>query len=135
MRERFGCERILHQDDITTGTSDVEKKLGGREPILLAPDLLAIPVPGHTRGSMALLYRESVLFTGDHLWWSPNRGRLHASRDVCWYSWSEQLRSLQLILAHRFTWILPGHGRRFHAATAAAMRAKIEALLAHLSRR
>ena len=135
VRERFGCERILHEDDVSTGTSDVERKLSGREPVLLAPDLLAIPVPGHTRGSMALLYGETFLFTGDHLWWSPIRGCLHASRGVCWYSWSEQLRSLELLLEYRFTWILPGHGRRFQAPTVAAMRAEIEALVARLGRR
>jgi glyoxylase-like metal-dependent hydrolase (beta-lactamase superfamily II)/ferredoxin len=131
----FGCERILHQDDVTSGTSDVELKLTGQEPIALASDLLAIPVPGHTRGSMALLYRDTYLFTGDHLWWSPNSRRLHASRDVCWHSWSEQVRSLERLLEHRFTWVLPGHGRRFQASSPEAMRHEIEALLERLAHR
>ena len=135
VHERFGCERILHRDDVAGSTSDVEHQITGRDPVALAPDLLAIPVPGHTRGSMALLYRETYLFTGDHLWWSPNLRRLHASRDVCWYSWSEQLRSIERLLDFRFTWVLPGHGRRFQAASSELMRAEIEALGERLAHR
>ena len=43
--------------------------LGFVVPVRLADDLLAVPVPGHTRGSTALLASETYLFTGDHLWW------------------------------------------------------------------
>ena len=129
---RFGCERVLHADDVTAGTRDVERRIEGREPIALADDLLAIPVPGHTRGSTALLYRETFLFTGDHLWWSEARQGLHASRDVCWYSWPEQRRSLERLLEFRFEWVLPGHGARYRAPSAAAMRRELERLLARL---
>ena len=65
---RFGCGRVLHAADIGHGTRDVERPVEGDAPVPLAPDLLAIPLPGHTRGSMALLFREKILFTGDHLW-------------------------------------------------------------------
>jgi glyoxylase-like metal-dependent hydrolase (beta-lactamase superfamily II)/ferredoxin len=64
---RFGCQRILHERDVTAGTRGVERKLAGQDPVPLGPDLLAIPVPGHTPGSAVLLYRETFLFTGDHL--------------------------------------------------------------------
>lgn len=128
-RDELAAERILHRDDVSAGTQDVERRLAGETPIALADDLLAIPVPGHTRGSMALLYRETFLFTGDHLWWSPERGRLHASRGVCWYNFAEQVRSLERLLPHRFTWVLPGHGRPHRAASAAAMRAELERLI------
>jgi glyoxylase-like metal-dependent hydrolase (beta-lactamase superfamily II) len=69
------------------------------------------------------------LFTGDHLWFSPSRGGLAASRSVCWYSWSEQVRSVERLLDFRFEWVLPGHGRRYRAASAAAMRAELERAL------
>ena len=49
---------ILHDRDVTAGTRDVERKLSGDDPISLAPDLVAIPVPGHTRGHAVLVYRE-----------------------------------------------------------------------------
>jgi glyoxylase-like metal-dependent hydrolase (beta-lactamase superfamily II)/ferredoxin len=133
-RERFGCERVLHREDLGRGTQDVERKLSGTEATPLGPDLLAVPVPGHTAGSTALLYRETFLFTGDHLWWSPSYGRLHASRGVCWYSWPEQLRSLARLRDLRFSWVLPGHGRRHHASSPEAMRADLDRSLADLGR-
>jgi len=127
---RFGCERILHADDITAGTRGVERRLEGREPVRLADDLLAIPVPGHTRGHSVLLYRDRFLFTGDHLAWSPERRRLYAFRDACWYSWTEQTRSMERLLEHSFEWILPGHGWGWHAPSAAAMRKELERCIA-----
>ena len=131
-RERFGCERILHADDVGAGTRDVERQPRGRDALRLAGDLLLIPVPGHTRGSAALLYRDEVLFTGDHLWWSPDLGRLDASRGVCWHSWPEQRRSLERLLAHEFRALLPGHGRPLVCADAATMRRELERAIAAL---
>jgi glyoxylase-like metal-dependent hydrolase (beta-lactamase superfamily II) len=132
-REALGADRILHRADLSADTASIERPLEGPEPIPLADDLLVIPVPGHTRGSAALLYRDTFLFTGDHLWWSPRLGRLHASRGVAWYSFPEQVRSIERLLAHRFTWILPGHGRPYRSSSADAMREEIEKLLAALA--
>jgi glyoxylase-like metal-dependent hydrolase (beta-lactamase superfamily II)/ferredoxin len=131
--ERFGCTRVMHDEDIGRGTRDVEHPLSGIEPLRLADDLLAVPVPGHTAGSTALLYRDAFLFTGDHLWWSPQYGRLHASRGVCWHSWPEQLRSVARLRDLRFRWVLPGHGRRHQAPSAEAMRAELDRALAALA--
>jgi glyoxylase-like metal-dependent hydrolase (beta-lactamase superfamily II)/ferredoxin len=110
--EKFGCRRIIHQADARG--IDVEETITGSEPVQLDPDLLAIPVPGHTRGHVVLLYRDKYLFTGDHLAWSDRRGGLVAFRDVAWYSWREQTESMKRLLNHRFEWVLPGHGRRGH---------------------
>src|SRR5262245_11182563 len=129
---RFGAERILHTDDVSAGTRDVERRLVGHDPARLDDDLLAIPVPGHTRGSAALLYRDEILFTGDHLWGTPDGSRLSASASVCWYSWREQRRSLERLLDHRFRIVLPGHGRPFLAASAEAMATSLRALLASI---
>jgi glyoxylase-like metal-dependent hydrolase (beta-lactamase superfamily II)/ferredoxin len=131
-RERFGCERVMHAADRSSGTADVERPLSGGDHVRLDEDLVVVPVPGHTAGSIALQYRERFLFTGDHLWWSPHQGRLHASRGVCWYSWPEQLASLRRLLELRFEWVLPGHGRRFHASSADAMHVELERTLAAL---
>jgi hypothetical protein len=57
-----------------------------------------------------LLYRDAVLFTGDHLAWSPEGGTLTAFRDACWYSWPEQTRSMGTLLAYRFEWCCPAPG-------------------------
>ena len=130
--QRFGCERILHRYDVSGATADVERIIDGEGPLRLDDDLLIIPVPGHTRGSMALLYRDEFLFTGDHLWANDKQDALEMSRSVCWYSWREQVKSLEKLLAFRFHWVLPGHGRRFHAKTAEKMRDAIAALLAEI---
>ena len=127
---RFGCARILHADDVTAATREVERRLEGADPVRLDDDLLAIPVPGHTRGHSVLLYRDRFLFTGDHLAWSEGRQRLVAFRDACWYSWTEQTRSMERLLDYSFEWVLPGHGGRWHAPTAAAMRSELERCIA-----
>jgi glyoxylase-like metal-dependent hydrolase (beta-lactamase superfamily II) len=113
-REHFGCDRILHADDITASTRDVEIKLTGEKAIALTPDLLIIPVPGHTKGHTVLLHRQ-FLFTGDHLAWSYRLNQLYAFRRHCWYSWSELIESMGKLTDYTFEWVLPGHGRRYRA--------------------
>jgi hypothetical protein len=127
--DHFGCMRILHQDEISTGTQMVEEKITGTEAISIIPDTLIIPVPGHTRGHTVLLYRDRFLFTGDHLAYSDRLQHLYAFRDVCWYSWPEQVASLKKLTQYQFSWVLPGHGRRFHAEPA-AMRASLAQCIA-----
>ncbi len=125
----FGAERVLHADDRAPGTEAIESWIEGEAPVELAPDLRAIPVPGHTRGSMCLLVGESFLFTGDHLAWSERLGHLYAFRSACWYDWDVQCRSMERLRAQRFEWVLPGHGRRAHASSA-AMQADLERCIA-----
>ncbi|MBI4436533.1 MAG: MBL fold metallo-hydrolase [Candidatus Omnitrophica bacterium] len=115
-RKHFGCERLMHRGDIGPSTASVERKLEGPEALQVSADLLVIPTPGHTRGHQVLLYQEKILFTGDHLWWNEARKGLSASKEVCWYSWEEQIRSMERLLAFRFEWVLPGHGHRHHAS-------------------
>ncbi len=122
-KERFGCRRIIHRAD-ARGV-EAEQLLEGHETIALDKDLLAIPVPGHTRGHVVLLYRDKFLFTGDHLAWSDERRSLHAFRSVAWYSWREQTQSMKRLLDLRFEWVLPGHGRRGHQP-ANVMHKKLE---------
>jgi glyoxylase-like metal-dependent hydrolase (beta-lactamase superfamily II) len=135
LRKRFGCERVMHADDVTSGTQGIERALSGSEPVLLAPDLLAIPTPGHTRGHAVLLYRERFLFTGDHLAWSRRRGHLVAFRDANWYSWPATIRSMERLLDYRFEWVLPGHGAWHRADSAAAMRRELERCVAWMKGR
>jgi glyoxylase-like metal-dependent hydrolase (beta-lactamase superfamily II)/ferredoxin len=131
LRRRFGCERVLHAADRTPSTRDVERLVHGRDTAPLASDLLLIPVPGHTPGSMALLHGK-FLFTGDHLMGSEDGRTLHASRSVCWYSWPEQTRSMERLLEHDFEWVLPGHGGRYRAESAAAMKDELQRVLARM---
>ncbi len=112
--DHFGGDRILHADEVNQGTQSVEIKLTGSDPIQLDPELLIIPVPGHTKGHTVLLYQNKFLFTGDHLAWSARQNHLVAFREACWYSWEELQRSMQKLANYSFEWVLPGHGRRYH---------------------
>ena len=110
---RFGATRIIHRLELEAQPG-AERVIDGMRPVELASGFVAIPTPGHTRGHCALLYRDEFLFSGDHIWWSRARGRLNASRDVCWYSWREQVESVTLLAEYPFEWVLPGHGERAH---------------------
>jgi glyoxylase-like metal-dependent hydrolase (beta-lactamase superfamily II)/ferredoxin len=131
----FGCERVIHESDVDAGTAVAERKLRGRGPVRLDAELTVIPVPGHTRGSVALLYRDEYLFSGDHVWYENALQRLHAARSVCWYSWTEQTRSMAELGEYPFEWVLPGHGRRWHAPSREVMRAEVRALAARMAQR
>lgn len=127
-RDRFGCERVLHAAD-ATASMGIERVIDGTDPIVLDDEILLIPVPGHTEGSTALLYRDRFLFTGDHLAWSESHGHVYAFRDACWWRWDRVIASTERLLDHRFEWILPGHGRRCRF-DADAMRAQLTTALA-----
>src|SRR6266571_4415470 len=122
--EKFNCQRIMHADDGAQRLG-IEQVIRGAEPVQVDSDLIAIPVPGHTRGHTVLLYRNKFLFTGDHLAWSPNRNSLIAFRSACWYSWEEETRSMAKLLDYDFEWVLPGHGR-IHHDSRSGMRAELE---------
>ena len=113
----FGAERILHRDDRTRGTASVEHWLGADTETIL-PGVVAIPTPGHTRGSACLLVDDAILFTGDTLAWSPRLGHLYAFRDACWYSWAELSKSVRRLASYTFRRVLPGHGRPVSLDTA-----------------
>jgi glyoxylase-like metal-dependent hydrolase (beta-lactamase superfamily II)/ferredoxin len=127
-REKFNCERLMHADD-GAARLGLEQIIRGPEPVQLDDDLLVIPTPGHTLGHVVFLYRQKFLFTGDHLAWSPARQTLTAFRSVAWYSWSEQIRSMQKLLAYDFEWVLPGHGDIHHAG-AQTMHRELERCVA-----
>ena len=128
--EHFGCDRILHQDDIGPSTAAIEIPLNGTNPIQLTADIIIIlPVSGHTRGHTVLIEQNRFLFTGDHLAWSEPLQHLYAFRRACWYSWSEQIKSMETLATYAFEWLLPGHGRRHHAEVA-TMREQMAACVA-----
>ena len=109
----FGAERIIHEWELSA-QPDSEQIITGTEPIQFHSDFRIIPVPGHTKGHLALLYKEKYLFTGDHLAWSRETSELEAWEDYCWYDWQTQIGSVEKLASERFEWVLPGHGDRVH---------------------
>jgi len=108
---RFASRRVIHRKELSAQPS-AELVIDGLDPVELAPGFVAIFTPGHTRGHMCLLVENRYLFTGDHLWWSRTLHSLNAGRDVCWYSWEDQTRSMAALKEFTFEWVLPGHGER-----------------------
>lgn len=107
--EHFHARVWIHQAD-RDAAPYATHLFEGDAPRQLASDLLAIPLPGHTRGSMGYLFRQRYLFTGDSLAWSVEQDDLVAFRDYTWYSWPVQLQSLARLLDYPFEWVLAGHG-------------------------
>lgn len=117
----FNCQRIIHRDELAS-QPEAEVVLDGVGPWELAPGFRAIATPGHTKGHMVLLVWDRFLFTGDHLAWDREEGRLEAFEDYCWFSWEQQGQSMERLAAHRFEWVLPGHGQRIRLPAAEMKR-------------
>lgn len=111
----FNCQRIIHIDEVRERIKDAEIKISGYENYEIDHDITIIPVPGHTKGHCILLYKDKFLFTGDHLAWSDNLKQLVGFKGTCWYSWTELVKSMEKLGNYNFEWVLPGHGRKFHA--------------------
>lgn len=111
--ERFRARVWIHELD-RSAAPYATNILQGVEITQVDEDILAVPLPGHTRGSVAFLFQSSFLFTGDSLAWSHEHKRLQAFRDACWYSWTELKSSLTRLTQLRFEWVLAGHGGSVH---------------------
>jgi glyoxylase-like metal-dependent hydrolase (beta-lactamase superfamily II)/ferredoxin len=122
---QFGATRIIHRAD-ADAEPGAEWIIEGFDPVEVAPEFRIIPVPGHTQGSIALLY-DHYLFTGDHMGWDRD---VNGLRLATVYVWNEETlrRSTARLLDHRFEWVLPGHADRIHLP-AARMKEELQRLL------
>lgn len=119
----FNAKRVIHEADQVPELKGAE--IVFTEGFELVAGAHVIPVPGHTKGSAVLLIGDEYLFTGDHLAYSQSRKQLVAFRNACWYSWEEQISSMQRLAEERFSFVLPGHGRRFQAKSHKAMQGEM----------
>jgi glyoxylase-like metal-dependent hydrolase (beta-lactamase superfamily II)/ferredoxin len=122
----FGAKRIIHRADVGAAP-DAEWVIEEADSIQVMPQFEVIPVPGHTAGSMALLYKEQFLFTGDHLWWDSRQQMLRAPSQLVWRK-RVLMDSIQKLLDYRFEWVLAGHGDRTRLPVD-EMRAQLRALV------
>jgi glyoxylase-like metal-dependent hydrolase (beta-lactamase superfamily II) len=123
----FQAERIMHAAE--RSSDQMEIRIEGTEAIHYAEDLTIIPTPGHTRGSMCLLYNNEALFSGDHLAAGRNGG-LTSYRDACWYSWEEVKKSNERLLEFDFSRVYPGHGRRYRQENSEKTKLDLKLLIA-----
>ena len=123
---QFGATRIIHSAD-ADAEPGAEWIIEGMDPVVVGPEFRIIPVPGHTQGSIALLYADRYLFTGDHMGWDRD---VNGLRLATVYVWNEEIlrRSTARLLDHRFEWVLPGHADRIHLP-AARMKQELQRLL------
>jgi glyoxylase-like metal-dependent hydrolase (beta-lactamase superfamily II)/ferredoxin len=119
----FGAKRIIHAGD-AEAVPGAEWIVEGEDRVQLAEGFHAVPVPGHTAGSMALLYNQKFLFSGDHLWWNPQTMSLGAPTRLVWRKWVV-VDSIRKLLDERFEWLLAGHGDR--------VKLSVEEMRSHLS--
>jgi glyoxylase-like metal-dependent hydrolase (beta-lactamase superfamily II)/ferredoxin len=125
----FGARVWIHADDASVAPFATDVFDGTVE---IQPGLVAVPVPGHTRGSVAFVLEGRFLFSGDSLYWDDGAGDLAAHRHATWYSWRVQAASLaRLAEDHRFEWVLAGHGGRGRRP-ADEMRRRLAALAARM---
>ncbi len=131
--EHFGSRVWIHADDRAAAPFATDLIEGAAESTV-AGDVVAFPVPGHTRGSTLYLVDGRLLFSGDSLSWNPRRERLHAFRDACWYSWTEQTESLGRFAGsgHGVERLFCGHGWN-HDAPAESFRRHLGELVARMA--
>ena len=129
--KRFGATRIIHRADLAA-VPDAEWVVEGSQPIVVSDKIQIVPVPGHTSGSMALLYDHRYLFTGDHVWWDREHNWLDIPK---LYVWNQQDldQSTKKLLDLSFEWVLPGHGDRMHMFRE-QMRGEVERLVRRIQR-
>jgi len=126
--DAFGARVWIHRDDARAAPYATNKFSALTE---IGKSLSAIPVPGHTKGSVVYQLEDRYLFTGDSLAWSEERKDLVAFRDACWYSWDALRESLGKLTDYRFEWVLPGHGWSVHLG-AGEMKERLARLVARM---
>lgn len=121
-KTRFpNLKRIMHRADLTADTIGVcEVVLQGGGVWSPVESLKIIHTPGHTAGSLCVLYQtigeyggDCVLFTGDHIAYSGSRKALDGFKRYNHGNMDVQAESINMLGEdeYPFTWILPAHGR------------------------
>lgn len=137
--EHFGARITIHDLDAERlgsgrGRSPVEL-LHGNDPITVADGVLAVPVPGHTAGSVCYLVEGRWCFTGDSLYWSRAAADLEVFETVLWHSRPQLLDSIRRLAGYPdIEWVLPGHGDR-HRLASGEFSARLHELVARMAER
>jgi glyoxylase-like metal-dependent hydrolase (beta-lactamase superfamily II) len=107
--DHFDASVVIHADDAAAAPYATHR-VAGLDPAEVAPGVVAVPVPGHTKGSVVYLTEQGRLFTGDSRYWNEPGAELGAFAEACWYSWDSQRESLRRLASHPFERVFAGHG-------------------------
>lgn len=129
-KRHFRAQVWIHEDEVDAAP---EADVTFRDEREVQPGVRALPLPGHTRGSVAYLVDDKLLFTGDTLEWSRGKDDLDAWAAYTWYSWDHLQASLRGLAERRFEWVLPGHGG-WGRAPPDEMRRRLLALVERMGR-
>lgn len=106
----FSAKRIIHKLD-QHAQIDAEIVLDGEANEEIGQAKI-IFTPGHTQGHLVMLWQDRCLFSGDHIAWMSKVHKLGSFNDYCWYSWQEQIHSVEkLAVLKNVEWVFPGHGK------------------------
>lgn len=116
------CKRVIHRQDRTRESKDIEAVLNGKGPWAIGDSLKIVHLPGHTLGSIGVIYTpsaegaEPILFSGRTLGWSPEMGVLDGFAEFNEGSIKKQGESIKGLAEEAFAWVLPAHGARYRFA-------------------
>lgn len=112
-------ERYYHEYELDERTVGIEHVLKGEEEgkeWQIGGDLKILFLPGHTQGSISIVYDDRALFSGDHVAYSGFLQTLTGHPRYNWYDKALQAQSIRALQKEKFVWLLPGHGRRYKFA-------------------
>ncbi|WOX20094.1 4Fe-4S domain-containing protein [Streptomyces solicathayae] len=125
--DHFGARLWIHEGDLDAAP-DADQVIRGLEDVQIGEGVTAVPLPGHTRGSVLYLADDRYCFSGDSFYWSRMTGDLEIAESVTWYSIEELAASLDRVAGRlRFEHVLPGHGGR-RSLPAEEMSGRLRAL-------
>ena len=124
--DRYGAEVWIHEADLDAAPCATIVLEGG-EAAEVAPGTMALPVPGHTEGSVVFHIDGRWLFTGDTLHWNHRRGELDVFPDQTFHSWEALAGSLDRLAELPVEWVFPGHGN-WHNVGAALYAEQMDGL-------
>ncbi len=107
LRELTGCEVAIHEGDAEALGDVIDHRLRNGEVIPLLGGIRVIHVPGHTPGSICLLYGD-ILIAGDVL--IGGRRGLKPPASIYCDDYGEALRSLERLRDVEFEAIYVSHG-------------------------
>ena len=126
--------KLQGSGDSSSGSSSSSSSSSSSAPLVCSlpgweEELQLIHGPGHTPGSIYIIYKDTYLFTGDSLHFSRVEGHLVGFRLQCWESWSRQQSSWRQLLLRPFPFlhVLPGHGEPHRFASIKEAHASLKA--------